>query len=121
MLQYSLHLFVFVVLDVERVFLHRQQKIPVMISMLNRRKQVVTTIPMIIGAEDRLVESRNEKQSYRLRNRKLNGNKPSFISISCPQISRFFFEHIANFKNGKSFFINQCTRLFSIGKHRFID
>ena len=114
MLKYPLHLFA---LDVGRVFLHRQQKIPEMINMLNRRKQVVTTIPMIIGADDRFVESRNENQNYLLRKRILNGNQPSFISISCPQISRFFFEHIANFKNGKSFFINQCTRLFSIGKH----
>lgn len=71
----------------------------IMMIIINKiRKLVRLIIPMINGVKCRLFISRkkqknssNEERNYRL-------NKPSFISISLPQIRRDFFEQIDNFK-----------------------
>ena len=52
-----LHLFGRLELDVDRFLRHRQHKIPAIIKILRRRKLVVTTIAIIIGADERLFES----------------------------------------------------------------
>jgi hypothetical protein len=58
-----LHLFVLFKFDVKRFFLHRQNNIPIIIKILRIRKLVVTTIPIIIGVEDRLFESNFKKKN----------------------------------------------------------
>jgi hypothetical protein len=122
----NIHLFVLVFIDDKRCcFLHRQQNMPIIMMTINMRKQLVTPMPIIIAVEFRVFKSRNANPShiecYRLVDALLLTGWPSFISISCPQICRCFFEQIESFKYGKSLLIVHRTRLLSIGKHRSIE
>jgi hypothetical protein len=67
-----------------------------MIIITRIRKFVMVIIPIIIGVKYRLFISKNK--FFQREKNLILFILPSFISISCPQIFRDFFEQIDNFK-----------------------